>query len=181
MSMNSVKLIFTAFLLLSLISITGCVAVVANGGTLVAKGLPRAELEKKAENGDVQAQYELGLANCCMGVGFSTQVATEWLCKAARQNHPDAMYELGRIYLGDVSRTPAPGQKLLRLATARQSHSHAYMWLSLAEQNGQEKAEKKLAKLGGDISEENKLASVSLLQDWKNAACEYDQVFPSLD
>ncbi len=172
------KLLIAILLLPSLASVTGCVAVAANGGALAVKGLPRAELKEKAEAGDVQAQYELGLANCCMGVGFDTQIATEWLCKAAHANHPDAMYELGRIYLGEISRTPAPVQKLIRLATAKSSHPHAYMWLSLAMQNGQEKAMKKLAKLEEGISEVNRLASISLLSRWEAAVCEYKDVFP---
>ncbi len=171
------KILIAILLLLFFPSLTGCVAVATNGGTLAVKGLPRAKLEEKAEAGEVQAQYELGLANCCMGLGFDTQVATEWLCKAAHANHADAMYELGRIYLGEVSRTPAPGQKLVRLATAKVSHPHAHMWLSLAMQNGQEKAGKKLAKLEEGISEQNRLASASLLSTWEATACEYDDVF----
>lgn len=172
------KTLTAAFLILLTHTLTGCVAIVTNGGALAVKGLPRAELEEKAETGDVEAQYELGLANCCMGVGFSTQVATEWLCQAAHQSHPAAMYELGRIYLGEISRTPAPGQKLVRLATAKESHPHAHMWLSLAVENGFEKAEKKFSALQLDISERDKRIANTLAIDWENAACEYDEVFP---
>lgn len=177
MHIRKTTILIAIAIILSIPSLTCCVAVVTNGSTLALKGLPRAELEKKAEAGDAQAQYELGLANCCMGPGFSTQVATEWLCKAAHQGHPDAMYELGRIYMGDISRTPALGQKLRRLAVAKESQPHAYMWLFLAKKNGHEKAIEKLSKLEESISLANKESAVILFYDRKNAACEYDEVF----
>lgn len=176
LTLHTRKLVLLLFLF-SFPLLSGCAAVVASSSTLAIKSLPRAELEKNAEAGDAQAQYELGLANCCMGVGFSTQVATEWLCKAADQGHPDAMYELGRIYLGEVSRTPSLVQKLRRLAIAKESQAHAYIWLSQAKQNGHEKAVKKLRELEEKISLEDKEHAVLLFYDRENAACKYDQVF----
>ncbi|MCP5144918.1 MAG: sel1 repeat family protein [Gammaproteobacteria bacterium] len=157
--------------------LSGCVGVAINGSTLALKALPRAEIEKLAVKGDADAQYELGLSHCCMGVGFDTQVATQWLCKAAAQGQRDAMYELGRIYLGEVSRTPAPVQKVLRAATAKKSPAHAYYWLSHAVELEQADAARKLRKLEQTISDTEREQAADLSPDPARVACEYDVVF----
>lgn len=156
---------------------SGCVAAAVNTSTYAIKGLPRAELQPLAEAGDAAAQYELGRSWCCMGPGFDTQTATEWLCAAARQGNADAMYELGRIYLGDVSRTPAPGQKLRRALSARKSPAHAHLWLSLASEASHPDAGETLAKLDDDIAADERDAARRLAGDWRSAPCEYDDVF----
>ena len=157
--------------------VQGCAAVAINTSTIAVKSAPRDELRPLAEAGDAQAKYELGKSYCCMGVGFSTQTATEWLCKAARQGHVDAQWELSRIYLGDVSRTPAPGQKLMKQFRAKKSQTHAYVWLNLAGASGHEKAAEKLVKLS-DKMEQDKLAEAkAMAADWQNVNCEYELVY----
>ena len=170
---------FTQFIGLICLAVilNGCVGVAINSSTLALKALPRAQLEELAEQGDADAQYELGLSHCCMGVGFDTQIATEWLCKAAHQRQVDAMYELGRIYLGEVSRTPAPVQKVIRVATARESYPHAYMWLTLANDMNHKDAGRKLSSLKKDISEEDVKQSLDFTENWEIVACEYNDVF----
>ncbi len=136
----------------TIIFLTGCVGAAMSASTLAVKSGPRQELQPLAESGDSAAQYELGKSYCCMGVGFDTQTATEWLCKAARQGNADAMYELGRIYQGDVSRTMAPGQKLMQAMNAKESRPHAYLWLSLAASADHPDARARLAKLKKNIN-----------------------------
>lgn len=171
------QILTRSLLLALLLSTTGCVGVAINGATIAAKATPRAELEEKALHGDAEAQYELGLSHCCMGVGFSTQTATEWLCRAAAQDHPGAMYELGRIYLGEVSRTPAPLQKVARLATARRSNSHAYYWLNAAAESGHQRANQKLAALDSTLSAQERHAAESFNANSEELACTYNEVF----
>jgi len=161
-----------------LVFLCGCVAVATNSTTLAVKSAPRDELRPLAEDGDAQAQYELGKSHCCMGPGFDTQTATAWLCKSAHQGNADAMYELGRIYLGEISRTPAPGQKLRRAMTAKESLAHAHMWLSLASQMGHAEAKEALLKLQEKIGKEERAYAIEMTDTWQDQPCEYGQVFP---
>lgn len=173
--MNNILL--RGILLTLVLATTGCVGVAINGATVAAKATPRAALEEKAEQGDAEAQYELGLSHCCMGVGFSTQTATEWFCKAAAQEHPGAMYELGRIYLGEVSRTPAPFQKVALLATAQRSNAHAWYWLSAAVEAGHERAANKLTDLNEEVSEGDRQMAELMGGEGHELACTYNEVF----
>jgi len=113
-----------------------------------------------------------------MGPGFDTQVATEWLCKAARQDHAGAMFELGRIYAGDVSRTLAPGQKVMKALRAQRSTRHALMWMMLAEQHGNEGAVAKLEAFRKDAAENVAREAEVMAAAWQSEACEYREVFP---
>ena len=112
-----------------------------------------------------------------MGVGFDSQTATEWLCRAAAQGQPDAMYELGRIYMGEVSRTPAPVQKVIRAATAKESHAHAHYWLTRADALDQPDAPRKLRNLGRRIDAATVREAAAMRNAPDRVACEYDDVF----
>ena len=127
--------------------------------------------------GDAKAQYELGRAYCCMGPGFSTQTATEWLCKSAAQNYGPAQYELGRIYAGEISRAPAPGQKVLRAATAKSDPISSYVWFQLAADNGVDKAKDRASKSYKKLTDDEAAAARSQLTNWRSMACRYDEVF----
>ena len=161
----------------TVILLSGCVGAAMNASTLAVKSAPRDELLPLAEAGDSSAQYELGKSYCCMGVGFDTQTATEWLCKAARQGNADAMYELGRIYDGDVSRTMAPGQKLMRAVRAKESPAHAYLWLSLAALADHPEAQERLAELRKKMSDGDGVIADRMREAWRVAPCEYNEVF----
>lgn len=172
--MRKLPLVLTV---LSAIVCTGCVGAAMSASTLAVKSGPRDELLPLAESGDSAAQYELGKSYCCMGVGFDTQTATEWLCKAARQGNADAMFELGRIYDGDVSRTLAPGQKLMQALQAKESPVHAYMWLSLAASIDYPAAKNRLATVQKKISTGDGAIANRLKEVWQRAPCEYNEVF----
>lgn len=57
--------------------------------------------QEKAEDGDAEAQYQLGNAFCCGKEGefFSTKEAVKWWCKAKRQGHSGAREALVRVAL----------------------------------------------------------------------------------
>ncbi len=156
---------------------SGCVAAGIGGTTYAVKASGRNNYIEAAESGDAEAQYKLGLSHCCMGVGFSTQTATEWLCKAAHQDHRRAQYELGRIYLGEVSRTPAPGQKVIRAVTAKSDQQSAFIWLTLAASDGDVDASKKLSKLADKMAGEDLAQASQRLEAWREMPCEYRDVF----
>src|SRR5262245_10547628 len=58
------------------------------------------DLRAKAEQGDVQAEYELGRALFRGDLGLATNhvEAVKWLRKAAEQNNPKAQYGMGCCY-----------------------------------------------------------------------------------
>ena len=176
------RLIAPNYLLIALLpafASAGCVGATMSASTYAVKAGPRNELQPLAEGGDSAAQYELGKSYCCMGPGFDTQTATKWLCKAAHQGNADAMYELGRIYQGDVSRTMAPGQKLMQAMKAKESRPHAELWLSLAASANHPDARKRLAEITKRISENEGAIATRLKAAWRNAPCEYERVFPT--
>lgn len=56
-----------------------------------------------AEQGDMNAQYELGVAYCC-GTGFySTAEAIKWWCRAAKQGHEPALQKLHKYLLTGIN------------------------------------------------------------------------------
>lgn len=60
-------------------------------------------LKKAAENGNAEAQFELGrIYGNGDGVPQDYETAIEWLEKAASQNHPKAQESLGSIYANGV-------------------------------------------------------------------------------
>lgn len=159
------------------IGLAGCAGAAINSTTYAVKSASRTELQPAALSGDADAQYELGKSYCCMGPGFDTQIATEWLCAAARQDSAKAMLELGRIYLGDVSRTMTPGQKILRLVSANQAKAVAHVWLTRASAAGNEKAGEWLGKLSTRMTEDDFRKVQTINEQWPNVPCEYDDVF----
>ncbi len=164
------------FVITSAALLSGCAAAAINSGTYAVKATKRGDLRPLADAGDAQAQYELGKSWCCMGPGFDTQTATEWLCRAAMQGHDLALYELGRIYDGEVSRTPAPGQKLLRLATAKRSPAHALAFYELAAQRGNPDAAEKHRALQNHAAERDKTQAAAVAEQF-HVSCTYEEVF----
>ncbi|MEZ5997944.1 MAG: hypothetical protein R3B98_04560 [Hyphomonas sp.] len=155
----------------------GCVAAGVGGATYAVKASQRAGLEADAAAGDPVAQYELGLSHCCMGPGFSTQTATEWLCRSARQGYAPAQYELGRIYAGEISRTPTPGQKVIRAVTAKSDPVSSYVWFRLSADGGLEKAEARTTEAAAEMTEQDMADAGALMRAWESMPCEYADVF----
>lgn len=157
--------------------LAGCVAAGIHGTTFAVKASDRPGLQDAAEAGDAEAQTKLGISYCCRGPGFSTQTATEWLCRAAHQDYPIAQFELGRIYSGSTSRTPAPGQKLTHLALAKSNEPLSLMWFERAAAGGHEAAAKRVQKLHKKADSETKEQAALYAADWRKAPCRYDEVF----
>ena len=156
----------------------GCAGAAISSSTYAAKASGRDALRVRADQGEAQAQYELGKLWCCMGPGFDTQTATQWLCRAALQGHPESLFELGRIYEGDISRTPAPGQKLLRMIRAEASPAHALAFYSLAADAGHSEAAARREALDREADSATRRHAGSLTADY-DGSCEYESVFPA--
>lgn len=177
MNCKRVKIAVFALVLGGGTSVSGCVAAGIGGTTYAVKASQRGELESAANAGDPVAQYKLGLSHCCMGPGFSAQTATEWLCKSARQGYAPAQYELGRIYAGEVSRTPAPGQKVLRAVTAKSDEAISLAWFELAADKGHERALERITKSGIEPQAEDWGSPGRTFPVLHELPCEYEDVF----
>jgi len=164
-------------LLAAAVALQGCAGAAISGGTYAVKASARDGLSGPAAEGDAEAQFKLGMSWCCMGPGFDTQTATQWLCRAARQGHPEALYELGRIYDGEISRTPAPGQKVMRLIRAKSSPAHALAFFGLAADSGYGDASGRRDALAKQADADTRQQADALRADFQSS-CEYDAVFP---
>jgi len=81
------------------------------------------ELRYLAENGDVRAQYDLGvLYDRGQGVPQDDHEAMNWYHRAAEQGEARAQYNLGLMY--------ANGQGI------KQDYAEAYYWITLAATQG---------------------------------------------
>lgn len=94
------------------------------------------EYKEAASAGDAAAQLAYGRSFCCAGVGYSTQKATEWICKAARQDYTPAQIEIGRIYLGNVVRSPSLASAAIGSVRAKRDRVVALAWLKRAQALG---------------------------------------------
>ena len=87
-----------------------------------------AEIRAQAEKGDAQSQSELGNTFYLgsLGVEKDAVEAAKWFCKAAKQNHADAQYNLGVCY--------DKGQGVVK------DYVEAYKWSLLSAEQGIELA-----------------------------------------
>lgn len=173
--MSTIRTLLTVFIALCL---NGCIDVAILGGTYAVRSSDRDELQVLAEGGDIDAQYQLGKQWCCFGPGFDTQIATEWLCKSAKAGHMEAQYQLGRIYQGGIFRIPAFGPKMMSLVFGKESDADAYLWYSLASDQGHVKASKKLDNLADKLTDADQAMVNEMKADLSAARCEHRQVFP---
>ncbi len=60
----------------------------------------RDRLLDRAEDGNLDAQVRLGRTYCCGSPDVNLAKATFWLCQAAREQSPEALYSLAEIYAG---------------------------------------------------------------------------------
>ena len=107
--------------------------------------MQRADWWQKAEQGDTEAQYQLGLSYCCgFGPGRTQTIARDWLCRAALQGHPGAQFQLGQLF-GFRSTTHRPMS-----LPAYQDYAH--FWYSLAATQGNQLADNYRVAIEQDMS-----------------------------
>ncbi len=101
-----------------------------------------AMLEAKAEEGDIEAQYEMGWRHAIgMDVELDDEIAVEWLQTAAAAGHSLAQNNLGaRFYSGD-----GVGRDI----------KQAYRWFFKSASQGDRKASKNLDAITGQLTEED--------------------------
>ena len=127
-------------------------------------------IQKDADGGDVQAQYEL--ANCYLharGVPYDAAKAAKWLTVAAEQGHAEAQYRLGVAHAygihvdadydaavqwyrqsadqGNANAQYSMGMSYHYGIGVPQDHTAARQWYQKAAASGHEKAEHELNRL----------------------------------
>ena len=119
--------------------------------------LPLPQLQARAETGDPEAQYSLGLAyEHGEGVTLSFRKARQWYCRAAMQGLEDAWYSLGWMYVN--GRGVAPDDDIARY------------WLSKSAAAGNTQAAQILTMIGGEQTVENGCNDVASLT-WLKKRC----------
>ncbi len=84
-------------------------------------------LQRRAQSGDVEAQYELGLVHQAAQSGG----ARHWVCRAANSGLARAQAHMGHWYNEDRKR-----EDLWPFIDIRPDNKKAFVWYSLAESNG---------------------------------------------
>jgi TPR repeat protein len=180
------RFIQSALAVALIFSLAGCVAVAVKGVETGSELATIAKNSAAADAGDAEAQYRVGAAYCCAigkaDLGHDNQKATDYLCRAARQNHEPAQYLLGRIYSGHpiVGFNPQESGKLALIGSDK-NMPLAIMWLTLAADHSDEEASrsrKELDALAKTASLQDKAKAQELIHDWQNAPCQWNDVFP---
>ena len=147
-------------------------------------------LQAKAEQGDANAQYNLGVMHA-KGVGTLHEVAeaVKWYRKAAEQGDAQAQYTLGVEYdKGQgVPRDYAEAVKWYRKAAEQgdaraqfnlgamydqgegvpRDYVTAYMWISLAAAQGNEVAQNNLDMIASDLTAGQRADAQRMARDWR--------------
>ncbi len=161
--------------------LTGCAALVVEGAQGTKSEVVILANAKKAEAGDAEAQYKLGVAYCCSlheGSGiYNTRRSVEWLCKSARQGYSPAMLMLGKIYSGDVIDGVRLSRRVLQgLAGTSTNIPVALAWFQLAKDRGEEDADSQSEGLADDLSDADKALVQKYYAQGLNAPCEWSDV-----
>ncbi|MBM4152381.1 MAG: sel1 repeat family protein [Kiritimatiellaceae bacterium] len=181
MNLNKTLITLGAFILLGA-TLTGCQTTTAN-------------LEKKAKQGDAQAQYELGMAYATSnGVPQDYKLAIKWMRSSAEQGNPKAQNALGNVYFKGqtVPQDYQEAAKWYRLA-AEQGYAsaqfnlgscyasgsgcvldviQAYAWYNLAAAQGDEDATRSRANLMKKMSRAQINAGQKLSKDYSSKYAE---------
>ncbi len=170
-------------LCLTAMMLSGCAAAAIQGATRASDNAKILANEDAAAAGDVEAQMKMADAHCCTIAGsagvFNNQKATEWYCKAERQNEPRAFYELGRIYSGDLVRgINGPAKAAAMLTEQPENKPLALMWFNLAAAAGYEDAADEAEDLREDMTAPEILQANLRQKNWSAQACEWNDVYP---
>lgn len=157
--------------LLYIFLLSGCMSPISAGRAMYTEKL-RKEWYPKAENGNADYQYLLGDSYCCgpaISYTHDNEKAVNWLCKAAKQEHPDALHDMGKIYRSNKDIIESPGMAVSDLP---EDNAVAYAWFYKAVQCGNPEADKYLKEVYQEMDEEEKNRAASLIQQYPNIPCE---------
>lgn len=136
------------------------------GNIVAAEVTVSPKLMANAESGNPDSQYRLGMELCCKNK--DTKRAVAWLCRASKQNHVDAPYQLGSIYTGAITRN---GKTDKSFDSGYSDLSFAYMWYTVAMAKGHEKATQGRSKLERRMTREQIMQGKRWATGWRKLSC----------
>ncbi|MCG8446210.1 MAG: hypothetical protein MI753_10880 [Hyphomicrobiales bacterium] len=175
--MNVKRLLQLAACIASASVLAGCYGVAAQGGAYAMRQAQKSEFEEAARAGDASAQLAYGRSYCCAGLGYSTQKATEWICRAARQDYTPAQIEIGKIYLGNVVRSPSIGTAIIGNARAKRDRVVALAWLKRAQALGNTDANRVISFAETRATPEEIASAEQISRSRASIPCTYTEVF----
>ncbi len=163
-----------AFLMFSAV-LTGCAGAVVESARMANDAAARDNYLAAALAGDAEAQYQVGKSYCCAPSNdadsfYNNRKATEFLCQAARQNHPAAAFEIAKIHSGDT----VDGVRLLRRTAnlvrgdGLNNRAVAYYWYKQAASHNHSEAV--------DLLDSLEIQDISHLTSPIKAPCTLDEV-----
>ena len=175
-----------ALFILPLLQACSPLTPLVEGGQQAYDGARRPALRSDADASDPAAQFKLGNSYCCQAAGplnhvsvYDNEKATHWYCEAAHQGYGPAQLALARVYSGQQIRGVHLTMRASNLmGTTSIDRATALMWSQVAMDNQVYKADDLHAKILKDASDADRAKADTLLADWKNAPCEWSQVFP---
>ena len=168
-----------------LLLLGSCAAGVVQGALAVKDMGERHVYQARADEGDPQAEFKLGDAWCCTVTKhggdrrhsiYSNEKATEWLCRAAKQNYGPAQLELARIYAGRPFRYNVMKQVADRVLGAPTSLTVAFMWADIAQTNKVDGAAQLRTTLVAETPQAAQIEAGQLETKWQRAPCTWEAV-----
>lgn len=173
-----------------LLSLNACYSPLVEGAREGVDAAKRPHYDDKAAAGDAEAQFKLGMTYCCeFGPQFERDVtvydnqkATHWICASAHQGYGPAQLQLGKIYFGKGIRGFGVIRRLSYwLGDHRTVPEIAWVYASVAENNGEKDATKLRSKIEKKLKPEQLSQGQADLAHWQDLPCEWHDVIPPKD
>ena len=120
----------------------------------------RQQWQAAAEQGNAQAQFQLGQSYCCSGsTDHSTPTALHWYCRAALQGLASAQFEMANIFAGK------------QLDQSYNDTKSAFMWYTVAAAQGSQLALFERGNIASKLSPAATLEARHWATRWTQANC----------
>ncbi len=131
---------------------------------------PQEQLEFMATQGNTHAQLALGKKLCCgTEPEHDNKRGYALICQAAKQGIIEAQYHLGEIHREGVAFSLSPYD--LEPFSLPEDRATAYMWFSIAAQNGNSAAESEKDDLHEVMSFAELNRAIAMRKLWKRKEC----------
>ena len=184
-----IKLVMLVFGML----MAGCTSGTPEGGGGAQDAVYRRVYEIGADEtgamaGDPVAQFALGESYCCtvdskpasltfvMKDNTRNELASEWLCRSARQGYGPAQYQLARIYSGRPFEHGTSHDAADLVVGAPTNRSIALMWARLAQRRSVANAGELVTAIMREASVADADYALQLLKTWTLAPCTWSEV-----
>lgn len=138
---------------------------------MAPNGAVREKWRKQAYEGDMVAQYHYGNSYCCGTRPLANQeIATQWLCKSARQGYAAAQKRIGDIWRGDKHINIKKSKT--QLGMMQENNRIAYAWYDLAAEQGHQPAIQSLEEILPLMNEAELKKALEMQRLYPDILCE---------